>query len=1147
LPEPSPSGNTALRLTARDTRTLLLWLLVGILGASVAYRYFFLAFPEASVNFQVTRQQALDKARTFVAAQGFSLEGYRSAIVFNVDDNEKTYLERELGVEDANRLMSSEVNVWSWDARFFKPLQKEEFRVGVDPAGRVVSFRHTLDEAATGARIEREQAIAAAETFLRDTLHTPLGGYTYLPSEANSTVRPARDDWSLTWERTGFRAKDAPYRLIVSLAGDRVSGYEETLQVPEAWQRDYDRMRSRNNLIAAIAAIAYAILLGAALSVAFGLGRRGQAPWWGGARFGLFVAGLYFAMTMNQWPLALSDYNTNGSFSSFILNQTGLALGTALLMSLLMVIALVPGEPLFRTAQPDRLRLGALVRLPALRTKEFFISGSVGVCLAAVHIGYVVVFYVVGRRFGVWAPQDLQYSDTLSTALPWIYPLTIGIYAATSEEFLFRLFAIPWLRRLTNSKAISVILPALAWGFLHANYPQQPAYIRGVEVGAFGIVAGLVMLRWGILATLIWHYTVDAFLVGLSLMRSADLYSRISGTVVGLAGLIVVGVAGVLYLKNGAFVAQAEMLNGAQPLVDELPAQAEPVSTETVAAPSAVYEPLSARAIGIMLVCALLALALVIGAKIPAIGDFVRFSMNGRQAEIRAADALRQQGVSSDGYRRVATVQYRFDPLVNEYLRRSIGIAAANKVYQSEAPAAYWTVRFFRDSQKEEYLVVLRSDGGLHSVHHVLPEAAPGANLTKEAAQQRAETYLANFTKLDLSQWRLVDSHSDKLPARTDHVFTWEQKTSVASLGGDEGAHVRSELQVQGDEASGYRVYIHLPEDWLRKQNEETVATTAHANGLFGLIGAFIAAVLVAFLSNLKSPTAAAIPWRKSAPWALLVVAAFLVWAVTNIPQYLARYPTENSLSTYLGMTGVSFVLGSAALYGVSLVLFGLAWFFLVRTYGSDALPRRRALPALYYRDALIAGCCGFAVLAGIVQFRSVLARIWQAPRYAFSALSPTIVDAGPPALQALASALMFSLLGVAVVALAAGFAASYFRAAWKQIIVLGLLALLLSPRWGSAGDLLQNLLVFWAALLLVRWAICRVFRFNLLAYALTIALVVLVNAAAELLHQPDSYFRMQGAILVAAAAALLVWLLARWRRSAPQMPAGVPAPPSLA
>ena len=110
------------------------------------------------MNFKVTRSAALDQARAFAVSQGASLDGYQSSIVFNVDDDPKTYLEREVGLEQANRLMSSEVNVWFWDVRFFKPLQKEEFRVRVDPAGRIVGFEHMLEEAAPGARLERRRS-----------------------------------------------------------------------------------------------------------------------------------------------------------------------------------------------------------------------------------------------------------------------------------------------------------------------------------------------------------------------------------------------------------------------------------------------------------------------------------------------------------------------------------------------------------------------------------------------------------------------------------------------------------------------------------------------------------------------------------------------------------------------------------------------------------------------------------------------------------------------------------------------------------------------------------------------------------------------------------------------------------------------------
>ena len=440
------------RLTTRDLRLLMLWLLAGLAGAGIAYRYFFYAFPEAAVQFHVTRAQALAQARGFAVAQGARLDGYESTVVFNVNDEEKTYLEREVGLEQANRLMSSQVNVWSWDARFFKPLQKEEFHVAVDPAGRTVGYSRALEEAAPGARLERAEAMARAEQFLRDALHTPLEDYSFLGEEANSTARANRTDWSFTWERTGFRAKDAPYRLLVVVQGDAIGGYREFLKVPEAWQRSFDLLRSSNNFIETIAFIPYALLLGAALSLVMIMAGHGQLPWRGALKLGLFIMALYFLMQVNQWPLTRATYNTNGSYASFVANQIGLALGGSFLLALLVVIAVLPGEPLYRAGQPDRLRLGSAFTPAGLQTKEFFRSGVIGICLAGAHIGYLVLFYIVGRRLGIWAPQDLQYSDTLSTALPWIYPLTIGIYAATSEEFLFRLFSVRFLLRISKSQ-----------------------------------------------------------------------------------------------------------------------------------------------------------------------------------------------------------------------------------------------------------------------------------------------------------------------------------------------------------------------------------------------------------------------------------------------------------------------------------------------------------------------------------------------------------------------------------------------------------------------------------------------------------------------------------------------------------------------
>jgi hypothetical protein len=1126
LPQESGPIRGRDRLTARDARVLLLWLVAGLAGAGIAYRYFFNAFPEAAVQFKVTRAQALDEARRWIAGQGVGLDAYQAAVVFEVDDDQKTYLERELGLEQANRLMSSEVNVWFWDARFFKPLQKEEFRVRVDPGGRIVGYDHVLEEAAPGARLSEAEARARAEQFLRDTLHTPLAAYTFLPEEVNSIARPNRTDWAFTWERTGFRAKDAPYRLRVTLLGDTIGGYQEFLKVPEAWQRSFARLRSSNDLIETVALIPYALLLGAALSVTMVMVRSGHARWGSAIKLGLFIMGLYFVMQLNQWPLTRASYDTNSSYSSFVAGQMGLALGSSFLLTLLVVIAFLPGEPLYRAGQPDRLRLGSAFTLRGLQTKEFFRSGVIGICLAGAHIGYIVLFYIVGRRMGIWAPQDLQYSDTLSTALPWIYPLTIGIYAAASEEFLFRLFSVRFLLRVTKSQVLAVVIPAFAWGFLHSNYPQEPAYIRGIEVGLIGIVAGLVMLRWGIVATLTWHYSVDAFLISLSLMRSADLYSRISGTIVGLGALIPVGAAGVLYLARGGFADQAALLNSAEPLVEATETRTEPAT----ARPALSYEPLKTGALAALGVFGALGLLLLWGVKPRGIGDFVKFSIDARQAESDAAEVLRQRQVDPSSYRQTATIQYTFDPLVNEFLRRSVGVEGANRIYRDQVPSAFWTVRYFRDAQKEEYLVVLRPGGGLHSVHHVLAENTPGANLSKEDALAKATAFLRDTEGLDPSQWRLVESNSDKLPARTDQSFTWEQIAALTPATAEGEAHERVQLQVQGDEVSGYRVFIHVPEDWTRKQEQTTLTTTARIIGLVLLVGSFAIAVLAAYFRNLKQFSGDAVPWRRLATELLVVLVAAVAMFATLGPQYLANYSTQVPFRSFVGTAVIGVSFGVMLLYAGAVFLFGLTCFFLMRAYGGERLPGWRNMPAPYYRDTFAIGLGGSLALMGWSRLPSLLARIWVVPQRMFPARVPGELDFSWPAVHAVGSAVSYGFVAVGVLTLASAFALCYLRGFLAQAALLAVCAVLLTPQWGSIGDFAQKALVVFAGLALIWWGSRRIAGLNLLGYLVAAMVVLMVSSSVDLLSQPNSFFRGNGWTVAGVTVALLLWPLSAWQ-----------------
>ena len=471
------------RLTGSDKRALLLWVAAGILGIVFAEKYFFRAFPEASVNFQVSREEALSRAQKFVTGLGENMGGYRSAVAFDVDDEAKTYLERELEPQQANQLMSSDLHVWYWEVRFFKPQQEEEFRVRVSPAGQMVGYVHKIEESRAGPSLDRAAAETAAQNYLTSKLGMDLKAWDVLPEEANSKKKPNRLDWEFTWEKHGFRAKDAPYRLQVSLQGDRVDGSEEFLKVPEAWQRGFARLRSGNDTLALVFTVPYVVLLAVAVWLAIRFTKRGQTSWRGAILLGLMVSALLFLQNLNDWPHWASSYDTNQPYGNFIAIKLTLALLISVLTALTVTLVLPSAEPLYRTSQPERMRLSRAFTLRGLRSKEFFSATVVGVSMAAAHIGYVVAFYVVASKYGAWAPQELNFDDSVNTAFPWISGAAIGLLASTNEEFTFRLFAIPFFKRITGSRWIAVIVPAFLWSFLHSNYPQEPAYIRGMEIG----------------------------------------------------------------------------------------------------------------------------------------------------------------------------------------------------------------------------------------------------------------------------------------------------------------------------------------------------------------------------------------------------------------------------------------------------------------------------------------------------------------------------------------------------------------------------------------------------------------------------------------------------------------------------------------
>jgi membrane protease YdiL (CAAX protease family) len=1110
------------RLRPADFRFLAICCLLLTATVWFSARYFYRAFPEASIDFRVTREQARTRAENFLAAQGLQVNGYRQASRFSYDDEAKTFLERELGLDRANRLMGRRVRLWRWSWLWFRPLQKEEFRVDVTPAGEPAGFLHEIPEAAPGAALPAAQARAVAERFLRDTMHRDPAGLDFV--EGSSVTRPARTDHTFTWKERDFDIHDATYRLEVTVQGGLVGGYHEYLKVPESWQRAYEGLRSRN-LTAQTIDTGLLVLLAVALLVTILLRVRGHdVRWRRAAVVGGIGALLLFLSNWNAQPLAEFNYPTTDSYGSFVSQEFLRNLMGALSAAGLLFVLTAGAEPLYRQSYGTQLSLGNLFSARGLRTRKFLLGAVLGLTLAGIFVAYQTGFYMVAYHYGAWSPADVPYDDLLNTRLPWLFVLFGGFLPAVSEEFLFRMFAIPFLSKLLRSVGVAVVLAGFIWGFGHAGYPQQPFWIRGVEVGIGGVALGLIMLRWGILPTLVWHYSVDAMYTALLLLRSHNPYFVFSGA--ASAGIMVlpVLVALIAYLRHGGFASETGLTNADEGSAEVTAAESVDYEAvdQTAVLPSSVWSARRRLAAALVLIAGAVVLAAV---HVQQFGDEPHYALRPAAARAIADQFARTQGFpgfSGGGYRAVAFPATKWDDenvrLAAKYFVERRDIAFVAGAFRRDAPLHSWIVRFFKPLAREELQVSVDPETGrVIAFHHVLPEDQAGADLQADAARRIAADFLAS-RGFDLQQLDLKETSSDKQKARRDHTLVWEARPGDPRNVDD--AHFRVRMEVAGDRVASLRTYWKLPETFERARSQRN----ALSNVLLVVRIVVLACLLVLGIWLLLDGTRRrALRWglalRIALPLAVLAAAA----SGLLFPLLFSNYDTAFPLQSFkvVLLTGLSI----AALGLFVALACGAALILVLRP---DALAVfHRAERRRLGLDAVFAAALAAVSIAALDRLQWLLIDRYH-PQALLSVNAQMSYGTAAAALPNLAGACQSALFWLALVALIAHAVRSLQR--WRGAVILAALAAAAAfvpsgVHNGSELSLYYISMLGWlaAAALFVKYFA----RGNYLAYLLTAWTLALLEKAADLLAQPADALRLQGALLIALLLATLLWAVA--------------------
>lgn len=1107
-----------------------LWVLVvlGALGVVFFLLRFNDSFPSASIDLRMPKRDIAARAVEWANKLGYKTDGAISSTVFNFDDSAKNFLEYELGQAKANQLMRDTVPVWYWRTRFCRPFEQEECTVALSTDGRLAFFDHSIPNDQKLSSLSHAEARKLAEDFVQKNLGISLQGDVLI--DDGQTKQLNRTDHYFTWKQPEPDFNDGKLYTYTKVAGNQLVEYNRYLHVPDKFTREFARIRSQNNSLKGVSYILYVMLAASIAFIFIWAFANGRIRWKLAGFFGLLAAIFTVLGWIDTWPTLMASYNTAASVEQYItqsLIRLLIDVGFVMVQTVFFVAAL---EPIYRMMFPEKVAIERVMGPLGLRSISVFRALVAGMAVFGIHLAYVVAFYLIAQRLGMWSPLEVRDADTLSNLTPVIDAVNVGFFAGTSEEMMYRVLCLAAFQRFTKNFWVANVLQAASWAFMHSDYPQEPPYARGIELTIAGTFYGWVLRKYGIVACVLSHYTYDALLGVTSLMVAPSWASRLTAIVAILPGIITLAISAVLMRRKGVLQDEKPIENRNVPMSIKPPPVKEIEPKEEL-----LYRPLS-RAMRTLLIAITAAGILVfVSAKRHLIGYPNTVTINRARAVTIAEAHLTQQGINLQGMRRIAWLSEQSDATELQYVLDKEGFERTQKLARGLEPSLNWRVRFFKELQPTEYYVLLSGTGKVQGQYVVEDEDTPGAKLTPAQAEKAVTDFLRQYHS------NLFPLQLDKEPSPHDYKNRRDFDMSFTApefKAGDAEFKVIS--GTVGDRVSGFSTGWRIPDEWKferqRRHIENQKISDVLRTLVFAIASGLVTWVLVDVLRAHK------IRWKPAIVVAAIAGGASLIDNVNGFSLLWTDYRTEEALETFL--TGRISEITIAVIWSVAIggLLMAFAYGAFRRAFLAPSLAAliRPILPTglggagsnrHLWLDAVLTACAATAAIAAISRGIEMLASM-TSPAVHLVRLSgvASLTDQSSIWVDTLISAVTSSMYMPIFVA---GTAALSVRICRKKFVYI-MLATVIFAAVMAAGEFywIEGVWQVVETVLTVAVAyffIVHVAKLNVLSYVLTGYVRTIMPALVVLVRYAPEVWYGDIAVLVAALAAPFAYTAWLW------------------
>jgi len=798
------------------------------------------AFPLLNLDMKMTRQQAKEQAIILAKNNQLGPKQFETAVYFESKSQAQTFVEwTKNGKKNViNLIKNGEYSFYFWAVRLFKAQEKKEVIVWFTPEGKLAGFNEKLPEDEPGKDLSKKEALKIAEKTVQKLWPLAFANFKQMDysTELKST---GRRDHSFTYEKKMSELGEGSLRIITRISGEKPTLVKKFIYIPRSFSLAFQKKRGANYLISFIFGVVALILYGVG---GIGLGifllfRKGWIIWKIPFIVAFFVALVQALDQLNQFSLGWMFFDTAQTKIQFVMPFIFSLFENVISSTLFWGISFVAAESLSRKAFPNHPQFWKILTQPSASSLKLLGNTLGAYGLTIVNFFLVVFLYgIMTKYFNWWLPSNpLVNPNILATPFPWISALAIPLKAGLWEECAFR--AIPLASAALIGQYFgkrnqfiwgALIIQAIIFGGLHANYPAQPSFARLVELIIPSLLFGWVFIRFGLILGVITHFTFNWVWFSLPLFLSVSSglnFTHFLTILVGISPLIFVASQRIRAKKWGPF--PPHLLNKTfKPIISKK-------VKEEIIKPKTNYQS--------KFILPLLGLAIILGLLLPKFGRFKddapTIEITRTQAILKAQSFLSSKGIVLNKDWKVGAYIKSNRDHSYKFLWESGGEQLFKQFFPLFVKTPNFAVRFAKkkgslEEKVEQYTVVFNPSGEPINIKHTVPDAKKMPSLNQAEAKRMAINEIKKRSPLNSSQLTLVSSQSIKKPNRRD----WEIIFKDPSQNLPKEGEARIAVALNGNEIGSMTHFIYVQDSWQRIKRQKN-SLKFLLQGVFQFVG----------------------------------------------------------------------------------------------------------------------------------------------------------------------------------------------------------------------------------------------------------------------------------------------------------------------